>query len=122
MDDYDFDDFFTFDYDSFGVHDNYGNNGYSHGSTYDSNSHGGQTTYEPPVVIEEPSTPPLVAPYNNSHDNDEPDDDQGNSYYQPESVESTTSDDGPEVYAWGYDPYVTIDTNRDNWRLVSGDY
>ena len=41
MDDYDFDDFFTFDYDSFGVHDNYGNNGYSHGSTYDSNSHGG---------------------------------------------------------------------------------
>ena len=23
-----------------------------------------------------------------------------------------------EVYAWGYDPYVTIDNNRDNWKKI----
>ena len=66
--------------------------------------------------------------YGGYENEEEDDDDQGHSHtgyasnnHNHEEDDDDDDNDGPEIYEWGYDPYVVLNSNRDNWTKVENE-
>ena len=66
-----------------------------------------------------PSAP--VNNYDHSHAQGFNDHDHGNVNADNSSTDNDNDDDEIESFPWGYDPYVTLNTDRNSWRVIDDD-
>ena len=70
-----------------------------------------------PVNNYAPSAP--VNNYGHSHARGYDDHDHGNA--NNSYTDNGNDDNEAETFPWGYDPYVTLNRNRDSWRVIDDD-